>query len=118
MTARMRGCFCCPLPQLATVIVAVVLAGKRRWRALAAQMIPYLMLGAGVLTFCTLNYTHYGVFALSDFSEGSFAAAMGAMMRVDTNSDKPYLVGACRCARKNLCGRAGAGAAGLLAGGG
>ena len=49
------------------------------------------MLGVGVLTFCTLNYTHYGVFALSDFSEGSFAAAMGAMMRVDTDSDKPYL---------------------------
>ena len=44
-----------------------------------------------MLTFCTLNYTHYGVFALSDFSEGSFAAAMGAMMRVDTDSDKPYL---------------------------
>ena len=50
-----------------------------------------VVLAAGVLTFCTLNYTHYGVFALSDFSEGSFAAAMGAMMRVDTDSDKPYL---------------------------
>ena len=49
------------------------------------------MLGVGVLTFCTLNYTHYGVFALSDFSEGSFAAAMGAMMRVDTDSTAPYL---------------------------
>ena len=71
--------------------VAVVLAGKRRWKALAAQVIPYVMLGVGVLTFCTLNYTHYGVFALSDFSEGSFAAAMGAMMRVDTDSTAPYL---------------------------
>ena len=49
------------------------------------------MLAAGVLTFCGLNYSHYGVFALSDFSEGSFAAAMGAMMRVDTDSDAPYL---------------------------
>ena len=57
----------------------------------AAQAIPYAMLAAGVLTFCGLNYSHYGVFALSDFSEGSFAAAMGAMMRVDTDSDKPYL---------------------------
>ena len=47
------------------------------------------MLAAGVLTFCGLNYSHYGVFALSDFSEGSFAAAMGAMMRVDTDSDAP-----------------------------
>ena len=71
--------------------MAVVLAGKRRWKALAAQVIPYVMLGVGVLTFCTLNYTHYGVFALSDFSEGSFAAAMGAMMRVDTDSTAPYL---------------------------
>ena len=85
------GLFLLPFAAAATGIVAVVLVCKRRWRALAAQLIPYLMLGAGVLTFCTLNYTHYGVFALSDFSEGSFAAAMGAMMRVDTDSDKPYL---------------------------
>lgn len=75
------GLFLLPFAAAATVIVAVVLAGKRRWKALAAQVIPYVMLGVGVLTFCTLNYTHYGVFALSDFSEGSFAAAMGAMMR-------------------------------------
>lgn len=79
------------MPAAATVIVAVVLVGKRRWKALAEQVIPYAMLGVGVLTFCTLNYTHYGVFALVGFSEGSFAAAMGAMMRVDTDSDKPYL---------------------------
>ena len=85
------GLFLLPFAAAATVIVAVVLVGQRRWRALAAQVIPYAMLGVGVLTFCTLNYTHYGVFALSDFSEGSFAAAMGAMMRVDTDSDKPYL---------------------------
>ena len=83
--------FLLPFAAAATVIVAVVLAGKRRWKALAAQVIPYVMLGVGVLTFCTLNYTHYGVFALSDFSEGSFAAAMGAMMRVDTDSTAPYL---------------------------
>lgn len=85
------GLFLLPFAAAATVIVAVVLAGKRRWKALAAQVIPYAMLGVGVLTFCTLNYTHYGVFALSDFSEGSFAAAMGAMMRVDTDSTAPYL---------------------------
>ena len=85
------GLFLLPFAAAATVIVAVVLAGKRRWKALAAQAIPYVMLGVGVLTFCTLNYTHYGVFALSDFSEGSFAAAMGAMMRVDTDSTAPYL---------------------------
>ena len=109
--------FLLPFAAAATVIVAVVLAGKRRWKALAAQVIPYVMLGVGVLTFCALNYTHYGVFALSDFSEGSFAAAMGAMMRVDTDSTAPYL-SARRRPRENLRRCAGIGAAGLLAGGG
>ena len=70
---------------------AVFTPERPLWPWLAAQVIPYVMLGVGVLTFCTLNYTHYGVFALSDFSEGSFAAAMGAMMRVDTDSTAPYL---------------------------
>ena len=85
------GMFLLPFAGAATVIVLVVLVGKRRWLCCAAQAIPYAMLAAGVLTFCGLNYSHYGVFALSDFSEGSFAAAMGAMMRVDTDSDAPYL---------------------------
>ena len=85
------GMFLLPFAGAATIIVLVVLVGKRRWLCCAAQAIPYAMLAAGVLTFCGLNYSHYGVFALSDFSEGSFAAAMGAMMRVDTDSDAPYL---------------------------
>ena len=38
-----------------------------------------------------MNQSRYGVFALSDFSEGPFAAAMGAMMRVDTGNDDPLL---------------------------
>ena len=85
------GMFLLPFAGAATIIVLVVLVGKRRWLCCAAQAIPYAVLAAGVLTFCGLNYSHYGVFALSDFSEGSFAAAMGAMMRVDTDSDAPYL---------------------------
>ena len=85
------GLFLLPFGGAATVIVLAVLAKKRRWLCCAAQAIPYAVLAAGMLTFCGLNYSHYGVFALSDFSEGSFAAAMGAMMRVDTDSDAPYL---------------------------
>ena len=80
------GLFLLPFGGAATVIVLAVLAKKRRWLCCAAQAIPYAVLAAGVLTFCGLNYSHYGVFALSDFSEGSFAAAMGAMMRVDTDT--------------------------------
>ena len=85
------GLFLLPFAGVATVIVLVVLAAKRRWLCCAAQAIPYAMLAAGGLIFCGLNYSHYGVFALSDFSSGSFSAAMGAMMRVDTDSTAPYL---------------------------
>lgn len=85
------GMFLLPFAGAATVIVLVVLAGKRRWLCCAAQAIPYAVLAAGVLIFCGLNYSHYGVFTLSDFSSGSFSAAMGAMMRVDTDSTAPYL---------------------------
>lgn len=85
------GLFLLPFAAVATVILLVVLVRARRWRSCAALALPYGLLAAGVLTFCGLNYSHYGVFALSDFSQGSFAAAMGAMMRVDTESTEPLL---------------------------
>lgn len=85
------GLFLLPFAAVATIVMLVVLVRARRWRSCAAQAVPYALLAAAVLSFCTLNYSHYGVFALSDFSEGSFAAAMGAMMRVDTASEEPLL---------------------------
>lgn len=85
------GLFLLPFAAVATVVLLVVLARARRWGSCAAQLIPYGFLAAAVLTFCSLNYRAYGLFVLSDFSEGPFAAAMGAMMRVDTASDEPLL---------------------------
>ena len=85
------GLFLLPFGAAATVILLVVLVRARRWRACAAQLIPYGVLAAAVLAFCGMNQSRYGVFALSDFSEGPFAAAMGAMMRVDTGNDDPLL---------------------------
>lgn len=85
------GLFLLPFAAVATIVMLVVLVRARRWRSCAAQAVPYALLAAAVLSFCGLNYSHYGVFALSDFSEGSFAAAMGAMMRVDTASEEPLL---------------------------
>ena len=85
------GLFLLPFAVVATLVMVVVLVRTRRWRSCLAQLLPYGLLAACVLTFCGLNYSHYGVFALSDFSEGSFAAAMGAMMRVDTASEEPLL---------------------------
>ena len=85
------GLFLLPFGAAATVILLVVLVRARRWRACAAQLIPYGMLAAAVLAFCAMNQRQYGLFARSDFSEGPFAAAMGAMMRVDTGNDDPLL---------------------------
>ena len=85
------GLFLLPAAALATLALAVLCARRRRWFSLAAQLLPYGLLAGGVLAFCTLNYTHYGVFTLSDFSSGSFADAMGAMSRVATASEEPQL---------------------------
>ncbi len=85
------GLFLLPFGAAATLILLVVLVRARRWRACAAQLIPYGMLAAAVLAFCGMNQSQYGLFARSDFSEGPFAAAMGAMMRVDTGNDDPLL---------------------------
>ncbi|MCI6885396.1 hypothetical protein MR942_10410, partial [bacterium] len=85
------GLFLLPFAILATVVILVVLLRKRRWLCCAAQAIPYGLLAAGVLIFCGLNQHDYGVFALSDFSEGAFAGAMGAMTRVATASEDPLL---------------------------
>lgn len=70
------GLFLLPFGAAATLILLVVLARARRWRACAAQLIPYGVLAAAVLAFCGMNQSRYGVFALSDFSEGPFAAAI------------------------------------------
>ena len=85
------GLFLLPAAALATLALVVLCVRRRRWLSLAAQLLPYGLLAGGALAFCTLNYTHYGVFTLSDFSSGSFADAMGAMSRVATASEEPQL---------------------------
>ena len=67
------------------IVVFLVLRSRqpiRKAGRLAALGLPFAVLAAGILTVCSLNYSYYGLFALSDFSEGSFAAAIGAMNRV------------------------------------
>lgn len=83
--------FLLPFAIAATLCMLVVLLHRRRWLCAAAQVIPYAVLAAGVGIFCALNQHWYGVWGLSDFSEGSFADAMGAMTRVATDSDEPLL---------------------------
>lgn len=79
--------FLLPFAAAGTVITVITVAVKKdlpqKLLRCGAMVIPYGILAAGMLTFCTLNYTHYGIFALSDFSSGPFAAAIGAMNRVE-----------------------------------
>ena len=86
------GLFLLPFAIAATLCMLVVLLHRRRWLCAAAQVIPYAVLAAGGGIFCALNQHWYGVWGLSDFSEGSFADAMGAMTRVATDSDEPLPV--------------------------
>ena len=48
--AKDAGMFLLPFAGAATIIVLMVLVGKRRWLCCAAQAIPYAMLAAGVPT--------------------------------------------------------------------
>ena len=55
----------------------------------ALLTVPYGLLAAAILAYSGLNYAYYGLFAVSDFSSGSFAAAVGAMSRVKAQEWKP-----------------------------
>lgn len=96
------GLFLLPFAALATVALAWLVLRRRRPARLGALAWPFAMLAAGILAFCGLNWQHYGVFALSDFSGGSFADAMGAMYRVAAPEGFTPLVGVTKGTRKLL----------------
>ena len=96
------GLFLLPFALLATAVLAWLTLRQRRPARLGALAWPFALLAAGVLAFCGLNWRYYGVFALSDFSGGSFAAAMGAMYRVAAPEGYTPLVGVTKGARQLL----------------
>lgn len=55
----------------------------------ALLAVPYGLLAAAILIYSAVNYAYYGLFAVSDFSSGSFAAAVGAMSRMKAEEWKP-----------------------------
>ena len=96
------GLFLLPFAALVTLVLAGLTARQRHPRRLAALVLPFALLGAGILTFCGLNQQYYGVFALSDFSTGSFADAMGAMARVEAPEGYTPLVAVTKGTRELL----------------
>ncbi|MDL2325300.1 hypothetical protein LJC61_09200 [Ruminococcaceae bacterium OttesenSCG-928-A16] len=69
----------------AVVLAAFVLFNKqvkKRVVKLLCVALPFVVLGAGVLGFSAANQKHYGVFMVSDLTEGTFPAAYGAIVAV------------------------------------
>lgn len=93
---REDGIWLMPFALLGTLItLGYILAEKGLHKKLlrcASLLLPYGLLAAAVLIVSGLNYKHYGIFATSDFSSGSFAAAYGAMTRVEHQADDDPLV--------------------------
>lgn len=64
--------------------------GQKLWRC-AALALPFGLLAVCVNALCAVNWAYYGVYALSDFSGGSFAQAFGAMTRVEHEHWQPLV---------------------------
>lgn len=84
------------LPFAAAGTVILLLTALRDKGALPKKLgrcallaVPYGLLAVAILAYSAVNYAYYGLFAVSDFSSGSFAAAVGAMSRVKAEEWKP-----------------------------
>ena len=76
---------------LALAALRTKCGGLQKALRCAALLAPFGILAAGILAFSAVNYAWYGVFTVSDFSSGGFAAAMGAMNRVGAASFEPLV---------------------------
>lgn len=70
-----------------------LLFSRRGLTALTVPIIiPATVAGGVILTVCILNFSHYGVFRDNDFRQGPFAAAYGALSRIQYQTPwKRYL---------------------------
>lgn len=102
---REDGVWLMPFALLGTAIIVVTILldkkGKRKALRCAVLAVPFALLAACVCTISAINYAWYGVFTTSDFSQGSFAAAYGAMTRV-THEDWQPLVPVPKDVREKL----------------
>lgn len=93
---REDGAWLLPFAAAGSLILAVTALRQKQSAGLklarcALLAVPFGLLAAGVLAVSALNNAYYGVFAVSDFSSGSFAAAVGAMARVKPETWQPLV---------------------------
>lgn len=93
---REDGMWLLPFALVGTlVLLAVALGHKCPWPARLARClvlaVPFVVLAGGIGAYSAMNYRYYGLFTVSDFSAGSFSAAVGAMNRVQAQEWKPLV---------------------------
>lgn len=92
---REDGIWLLPFALVGTAVILVTILREKgldhKLVRCLAQAVPYGVLAACVLAVSAVNYAWYGVFTTSDFSEGSFAAAYGAMTRVEHEDWNPLV---------------------------
>ena len=92
--SREDGMWIIPFFGAAFVIVtALLLAEKSKGAVKKAicMVLPFALSGAIIAGYCYMNYIHYGLFATSDFSQGSFTAAYGALTSLQQDSWHPLV---------------------------
>ncbi len=86
---REDGYWILPFTVTASVITAVFIyfehVGRERVLSIARLIIPYAVMTLCIIAYSAMNYLSYGRFIVSDFTSSEFAAAVGALARVDAD---------------------------------
>lgn len=83
---REDGIWIVPFWIAAVVITAIILFVKKDKskvkKSISLLFVPILVFGAVISSYCYMNYIHYGRFIISDFTQGEFKDAYGAMLSI------------------------------------
>lgn len=91
---REDGMWIVPFFAAAFVIVTILLIVEKNKNILPkalCMVLPFAISGAIICGYCYMNYTHYGLFMTSDFSQGSFTQAYGAMSSLKQDNWHPLV---------------------------
>lgn len=84
---REDGLWLVPFAAAASAVTLGYILFDRTVRGKVAKVlvlaVPYMLLFGGILAYSALNYSHYGVFTVSDMNSGPFAEAYGALARIE-----------------------------------
>ncbi len=91
---REDGMWIIPFFAAAFIIITVLLViekSKDTVKKAVVMVMPFVLSGTIIASYCYMNYIHYGLFATSDFSQGSFTAAYGALTSLEQDNWHPLV---------------------------